>query len=42
MFNDHTISISVVNELIDMRDNLSCNFATGHEIDTLLQEVESR
>ena len=37
--NDQTISISVVKELIDMRDNLSCNFATGHEIDILLQEV---
>ena len=31
--NDQTISILVVKELIDMRDNLSCNFPTRHEID---------
>ena len=35
--NDQTISISAVKELIDMRDNLSCIFATGHELDILLQ-----
>ena len=29
--NDQTISISFVKELINIRDNLSNNFATGHK-----------
>ena len=36
---EHAINVSVVKELINMRDDLTCNFASHQHIELLLRDI---